>query len=134
MDVPLLKSQNPLGRLWLVLWLYGRITTVQNDKYILGLMRIWNNLVSSTFVNKVSWLPSIFGENATTFRQTGWVKVHIFWECHKILRNLHLTFVLKLSSIKGHNSLFYFLFSGRFRKCLILLPAFNLIMWLMKLP
>ena len=37
-------------------------------------------------------------------------------------------------SIKGHNLLSYFLFSKKFRKCFILLPAFYLIMWLMKLP
>ena len=34
---------------------------------------------------------------------------------------------------KGHNLLSYFLFSKKFRKYLILLPAFYLIMWLMKL-
>ena len=39
-----------------------------------------------------------------------------------------------MSSVKGHNLLFYFLFSEKFRKCFIILPAFNLIMWLMKLP
>ena len=35
---------------------------------------------------------------------------------------------------KGHNLLSYFVFSKKVRKYLILLPAFYLIMWLMKLP
>ena len=37
-----------------------------------------------------------------------WVKVHIFWESHKILRNLHLTFVLwsaVKSKVEVHNIL-----------------------------
>ena len=40
----------------------------------------------------------------------------------------------RLSSIKGHNLLSYFPFSKKYSKCFILLPAFYLIMWLMKLP
>ena len=39
---------------------------------------------------------------------------------------------LRLSNIKKDNFLSYFLFSKKFRKCLILLLAFYLIMWLMK--
>ena len=39
-----------------------------------------------------------------------------------------------LGTKKGHNLLSYFLFSKKFRKYIILLPAFYLIIWLMKLP
>ena len=41
---------------------------------------------------------------------------------------------IKIGDKKGHNSLSYFLFNKMFRKYLIRLPAFYLIMWLMKLP
>ena len=42
--------------------------------------------------------------------------------------------LIGLGTQKGHNLLSYFLFSKKFRKYLIPLPAFYLIMWLMKLP
>ena len=41
---------------------------------------------------------------------------------------------LKTADVLCGRPLSYFLFSKKFRKYLILLPAFYLIMWLMKLP
>ena len=52
----------------------------------------------------------------------------------EMLEVIFLKFNSRLISKKGHNLLFYFRFREKFRKCIILLPAFNLIMWLMKLP
>ena len=45
----------------------------------------------------------------------------------------HYKISISVISIKGHNLLSYFLFSKKFRKCYVLLPAFYLIIWLMKL-
>ena len=43
-------------------------------------------------------------------------------------------FTERLRTKKGHNLLSYFLFIKKFRKYLIFLTAFYLILWLMKLP
>ena len=56
-------------------------------------------ILQNTMVNvRVSKLADGFGEQDTIYEQTKieeWAlyKVHIFWEGHKILPNIHLTFV-----------------------------------------
>ena len=70
-------SLNHVGTLFSIFWQLGTHTTYS-----------WN----------ISWQKCEgMGLNGFIFKQLNEnynIKVHIFWEGHKILRNLHLTFVL----------------------------------------
>ena len=61
-------------------------TFYEFSRYLFGRLCILAILMEKFYIQNSTYVPS---------------KIHIFWEGHKMLRNLHLTFVLCSASLKN---------------------------------